>query len=379
MTAVVDEGDQQKQSLNQGVWTGLADADIDSFIDLGYCVIKRAFSKETAEKCREWMWDKMEREHGICKDHPTDWPVKLPIGECYGKEAGAPWDEVYTESLQSSVDEICGRGRTSDFGCGWWMITFPQMSGNPELEWKPTGSWHIDGQHYNHYPYCKEVGITPVMYFSDVQRNWGGTAAAEGSHRNAAQLLRQSGLRGLQSNDMTTEILGSSPAFNISELTGEAGDVVIMHPLLIHARSTNFAPLKSSGVRFMCHPSVPLKEEMRFDRINLEEYSILEISIICGACGCSSQEWRKYATIKSLDCEARRLESDTEILTEKIEQCIRDLSMINPFSVAKFLAAREAKRKRSNSADDVPAEDDNDETELSVFEALGFKSFKCRS
>ena len=47
--------------------------------------------------------------------------------------------------------------------------------------------------------------------------------------------------------------------FDITELTGEAGDVILLHPFLLHARSKNLAPLLESGVRFLCHPAVPLK------------------------------------------------------------------------------------------------------------------------
>jgi hypothetical protein len=370
------------EAMSSSSGSGLTEADIDMFIDRGYCVVKSAFSKETAHACREWMWEKMERDHGVTKHNTPEWPVKLPIGECYGKEMGSPWADVYTKSLERAIDEICGENQTGEYGCGWWMITFPQQSESPDADWKPTGSWHIDGQHYNHYPYCREIGCTPIMYFSDVHRNWGGTAVAEGSHHHAARILRQKGLKGIQSNDMTAEIQSSGVKFNIVELTGESGDVIMMHPLVVHARSTNLGPHGSSdAVRFMCHPSVPLKREMQFGGTkSIDEYTVLEISIICGAAECTSNDWRRYCEYKKESCNVS-VDSVAMDVFSRIDLCIADLHVINPTSVARFLESRAEKRCRNESegtgdgetvvganADDVPGE---------LEEAMGFSGFKC--
>ncbi|CAN0397581.1 unnamed protein product, partial [Laminaria digitata] len=45
---------------------------------------------------------------------------------------------------------------------------------------------------------------------------------------------------------------------DVVETTGAAGDVMLTHPLLLHARSSNLAGTDVAGVRFMCHPAVPL-------------------------------------------------------------------------------------------------------------------------
>ena len=54
-------------------------------------------------------------------------------------------------------------------------------------------------------------------------------------------------------------MLNQGVDFNIIELTGEAGDVILLHPFLLHARSKNLAPISEHGVRFLCHPSIPLR------------------------------------------------------------------------------------------------------------------------
>lgn len=117
------------------------------------------------------------------------------------------------------------------------------------------------------------------MYFSDVLTNGGGTAVAEGSHLVGANILMNSGLNGMTGSQLTDAVIQSGHNFNVVELTGSAGDVVLLHPLLLHARSTNLSPMVDEGVRFMAHPSVALREHLSFGP-SVEQLSILEISYL---------------------------------------------------------------------------------------------------
>src|SRR5262249_15983825 len=56
------------------------------------------------------------------------------------------------------------------------------------------------------------------------------------------------------------------------ELTGRAGDFVILHPFMAHASSQNVI----RAPRFMTNPPVVLKEPLNLNRPNAEEYSLLE-------------------------------------------------------------------------------------------------------
>lgn len=131
------------------------DDDIHHFLKYGYVCMKQAFSKETANACRNLLWERMKDE-GIQRSDPSTWIKKLPLGEVYGLDSQPPWKDVFTSVLSSSMSRICGEDKLMDFGCGWWMITFP---GHANGEWKVDGSWHIDGQ-YRHYPFNKEIGVS---------------------------------------------------------------------------------------------------------------------------------------------------------------------------------------------------------------------------
>ena len=62
------------------------------------------------------------------------------------------------------------------------------------------------------------------------------------------------------------------------ELTGQIGDVVLIHPFLLHASSQNH----SGRARFITNPPVSLKEPMQFDRADPAEFSPVERAILQG-------------------------------------------------------------------------------------------------
>jgi ectoine hydroxylase-related dioxygenase (phytanoyl-CoA dioxygenase family) len=51
-------------------------------------------------------------------------------------------------------------------------------------------------------------------------------------------------------------------ATQVVELTGEAGEVAMLHPFLIHGFSAN----TGTKVRFACNPRYSLKQPMELDR-----------------------------------------------------------------------------------------------------------------
>jgi hypothetical protein len=60
------------------------------------------------------------------------------------------------------------------------------------------------------------------------------------------------------------------------ELTGKAGDIVLMHPYMVHAVSMNTLPQP----RVICNACVSLREPMNFNRANPEDFSPLERSVL---------------------------------------------------------------------------------------------------
>lgn len=60
------------------------------------------------------------------------------------------------------------------------------------------------------------------------------------------------------------------------EMTGEVGDVILMHPLMLHSASKNLL----RHVRVITNPPVSLKEPFCFDRDNKDDYSLVELKTL---------------------------------------------------------------------------------------------------
>lgn len=249
------------------------DQQLLEFEKKGYIYVPNAFSKEIAKECREIIWDRLSNQ-GIDRSDCNTFPVKAPLGDVYFEKDGDPWSSIFSVKLKNAIDDICGNDRWMDFGAGWWMVTFPSEN----TEWQAEGAWHIDGYNILRYPFSRNVGLLAIMYFSEVPPGHGGTAVLTGSHIRCSQVLIESGVKGLISKEITRCVLDEGGDFEVCELWGQAGDVVLLHPFLIHARATNMAPKSELGVRFMCHPAIALKEHINFDK-NIRDMTPLERSI----------------------------------------------------------------------------------------------------
>jgi ectoine hydroxylase-related dioxygenase (phytanoyl-CoA dioxygenase family) len=136
---------------------------------------------------------------------------------------------------------------------GWWPVLFPGSKG-------PRG-WHVDGEDFRHYLTSPEQGLIPIFLFSDVAPGDGGTAVVVGSHQTVARLLADAEPSGLRPADLRRKLPPVDGA-RVVEVTGEAGDVAMLHPFLVHGWSANLG----RDVRFACNPRYSLKEPMQLDR-----------------------------------------------------------------------------------------------------------------
>ncbi|KAG9398159.1 hypothetical protein AC1031_014959 [Aphanomyces cochlioides] len=266
----------ENDKINEAA-TGLTPEEVDHFIKHGYVLLRNAFSADIAAACREFLWARIEQD-GVKQDDCATWPEKHWISESYSDATGEPWTEVLTPRLKSAMDQLCGKDRwnESDLVCGWWVITFP---GHATLPWGPAGHWHVDGAHYIHKLDSKESGLLPIFIFSDINPGDGGTALAPGSHMHVAHILQDAiphgGLKGGKvSASAKSWVYQHKKAW--VEVQGRAGDVMLTHPFLMHARSKNCG----SQVRFMCNPNVGLKDPMQFERDDPADYSPVEAAIV---------------------------------------------------------------------------------------------------
>lgn len=60
------------------------------------------------------------------------------------------------------------------------------------------------------------------------------------------------------------------------EMTGNVGDVILLHPLMVHSASRNHL----RNARIITNPPVSLLEPFKFSRASEEEYSLVELKTI---------------------------------------------------------------------------------------------------
>lgn len=67
-----------------------------------------------------------------------------------------------------------------------------------------------------------------------------------------------------------TRIISQCSEFH--EMTGKAGDVILLHPLMVHSASVNTLRIP----RIITNPPVMLKEHFRFDRKDPNDFNLVE-------------------------------------------------------------------------------------------------------
>ncbi len=247
----------------------LTPADVDSFVERGFCVLEGAFTARQAEAARARVWRRMEEKTGIRENDPSTWPGSYDI------EERLPVPEVlacFTDRLVRAIEDLVGVGRwRGDRGWGFWPVNFAHGG---ELPYSvPAEGWHVDGNWFRHTVDSPQQGLLLIGLFTDIEPRGGGTMISEGSHRRAARVLagRPEGMTHLELFDAVL----AEPIGNFRELTGAAGDVVLAHPFLFHTRG-----FKHRGPpRFISNTEAGLREPMRLGRRDGSPYSILELSI----------------------------------------------------------------------------------------------------
>jgi hypothetical protein len=187
---------------------------------------------------------------------------------------------------------VGGEERIDVDACGWWGDGFIVNLGNEETEGKEGNvvdeidGWHVDGDFFVHFLDSPEQGLLVVPCWSDVIENGGGTAVcADGIGKVAKWLFEHP--RGVDENLrplgkekefedrwMCSEFVESCQDF--FELTGEVGDVFVMHPLMIHSATTNGLRIP----RFITNPNIVMRAPFDFDRSDPSEYSLVELKTL---------------------------------------------------------------------------------------------------
>jgi hypothetical protein len=239
----------------------LSGEQIEQFVSRGFVRVNDCFSRELALDLTRKACERL-----YCSiDDPATWPVGRPRAPETGR---VECSEFSPRAWQAACELVGGEDRALR-PCTWgdgFIINFGRQ---PEHEWHPPSAtirpyelWHKDGDFFRHFLDSPEQGLLVVALFSDIQRRGGATSIACDSVGHIARLLADNpqGLLPSELRAPASEIIGRCTDF--VELTGSIGDVVFLHPYMLHSQSLNTLPV----ARFIINPPVKLQQPMSFDR-----------------------------------------------------------------------------------------------------------------
>lgn len=246
----------------------------EQFLNDGYVVIHDCFSREFAES---WT-DNAFKRLGYDVNDPKTWEqeiVHMPSAQ------RMPMEEIAPKAWRAACELLGGEERVSP--CAWGDGMIVNFHKGADMPWQApspqSDGWHKDGDFFRHFLDSSEQGLLTIVIWSDIAPHGGGTFAACDSVQYVSRLLAAHP-EGLLPSGAPEASFGSliHRCKRFVELTGQIGDVALIHPFVLHASSQNH----SGKARFITNPPVMLKEAMRFDRENPADFSPVEQAILRG-------------------------------------------------------------------------------------------------
>jgi len=258
----------------------MTDSELQHFYDHGYVVLKDCLDLTLAQ---QWI-DRAYQRLGYSPTDPSTWQKdilwmdhesQLPVA----KAAPKAWEALLTliggaDRLETQVMGIESAHFTTINSWIWsdaFIVNFHRGADQPwQAPSATVGGWHKDGSYFRHFLTSREQALLPIVLWSDMHHQGGGTFIAPDSVRIVARFLADHP-EGVAPGDFDFAHL-ISQCHEFIELTGDAGDVALIHPFMLHASSQNVI----GKPRFMSNPPVVLKEPLNLNRENPADFSPLE-------------------------------------------------------------------------------------------------------
>jgi len=250
----------------------LTESDLQHFIKKGHVVLKDCFSRELAAEWRALAFKRL----GYDPDDTSTWQEPRIHMPSMNRK---PIQEIAPRAWDAICDLLGGDDRIANREPSWSDGFIINFALGADKEWIPPEThrwgWHKDGDFFRHFLDSPEQGLLTIIVWSDIQPKSGGTFVACDSVQHVARHLFENP-QGLRPGDGFGQLVEKCKDF--VEITGNAGDVVLLHPFILHSASNN----PSGRARFITNPPVALKEPMNFNRDNPDDFSPVELAVLRG-------------------------------------------------------------------------------------------------
>jgi hypothetical protein len=241
----------------------LTSAERDHFIAHGFVHLRGCFPTGPGTLAQRWIDASWARAQ-VDRDRPESWPGRPVALE---RTESVPVRQLAPRVMDAIADLLGGPELVRDPHLTWgdnFLINYAVGAGEP---WVPPGrdapagiNWHIDGNWFRHFLDSPEQGLLGVVLWTDLVHRGGATFIAPDSISPVARHLAAHP-EGLGPNEFPwREMIGQANDFR--ELIGEAGDVVLVHPLVMHRGSQN----QLRRLRVISNAVSSQREPLRFKR-----------------------------------------------------------------------------------------------------------------
>jgi hypothetical protein len=250
----------------------LTDREVDHFVQHGHVVLENCFDPEVAQAWIDRAWVRF----GYDRDTPAQWTEKRIH---LAKLASVDARDFAPKAWAAAVQLLGGEDRI-ELPWEWNDGFIANLGVGDDRPWQPPSAevsgWHKDGDFFRHFLDSPEQGLLTIVLWTDMHHRGGGTFIAADSVPVVARYLADHP-EGVLPTEFDFQAL-TRQCRNFLELTGRAGDVVLMHPYMLHATSQNV--LKHG--RLITNPPIALRQPMRFDRADPSEHSPVEQAVLRG-------------------------------------------------------------------------------------------------
>ena len=228
----------------------------------GYCVIKNAIPKEECRKLVKTTLLPILHKRGIYLTKPKTWNYKYSRRKegilLAGKNGGHiiskqnkyfRFPAMYNSKELNTILNLlhCRNSYISKWqyqylgneGLGWIHLRFPCKNYYKQFP-ITDNSFHLDGTYEddnNNTKVNSEQSVVILPFITQVEKNGGGTAVIPGSHKKINNyLLRHNYKSNLDIENVINDIVNKEQN-KIIDICGNQGDILIIHPHLIHGSS----------------------------------------------------------------------------------------------------------------------------------------------
>ena len=234
----------------------LSQDEIDRFVADGFVAVRGAIPADVIAACQAAIWAELSAHHAVTCHDPATWtePVVRII-----TPHGPPFVTAgSTAPVGEACDQLLGPGR--------W-IRHPGVGGTTPVRFPSDrdpgdAGWHIEASYSDAHGQRVNIrsrgrGMLALYLFTDVGPDDAPTRIRPGSHLDVPPILAPAGDDGLDWPTAARLAVQASTHRPTVWATGQAGDVFLCHPFLVHAASW---PHRGRAPRMMAQPPVLLTD-----------------------------------------------------------------------------------------------------------------------